>query len=39
MSIESEPQILKGKKVNAGKMVMGKVGNDGRRNDFEIESC
>lgn len=30
MSIDSEPQILQGKKVDAGKMVMGKVG-EGQR--------
>ncbi len=30
MSIDSEPQILQGKKVDAGKMVMGKIG-DGQR--------
>ncbi len=39
MNIDSEPQILQGKKVDAGKLVMGKVGNDDRRNDFDIETC
>ncbi len=38
MAIESEPQILTGRKVDAGKMVMGKSG-DGARASFDIETC
>ncbi len=38
MSLDSEPQMLNGQKVGAGKMVMGK-NNDGSRTSFDIETC
>lgn len=38
MSIETEPEAIKGQKMNAGRMVMGKM-SDGNRNSFEIETC
>ena len=38
MSLDSEPLMLNGQKVGAGKMVMGK-NNDGSRTSFDIETC
>jgi hypothetical protein len=38
MSIDSDPQAIQGTKINAGRMVMGKL-NDGSRNSFDIETC
>ncbi len=38
MSLDSEPQMLNGQKVGAGKMVMGK-NSEGSRTSFDIENC
>ena len=38
MSLDSEPSLIKGHRISAGKMVMGKM-QDGNRVSFDIESC